>query len=271
MRTFPSEREDTRLVRAAYEYAERGWPVLPLAPREKRPLTRHGLKDASTDLLQVRDWWRAWPDANIGIRTGVAFDVLDLDGDPGFASLGDFLAGSDYEHTGPIGITSKGEHWLFAPTGRGNGTHLLPNIDYRGENGYIVAPPSVHPSGRRYRWLVYEAPLPAPTEWLLELLERIPVPRPAPPILTNPFSPAGLPDPASNTLRAIRPDILSVAEGLGLVLRRHGPFWKTNCVYHDGDRDPSLTLYPDDNHFHCFGCGAHGDSHDLAARKAIAR
>ena len=34
------------------------------------------------------------------------------------------------------------------------------------------------------------------------------------------------------------------------------------CPFHE-DRVPSLKLY--DDHFHCFGCGAHGDVVDLTA------
>lgn len=275
MRTSLSEQEDTSLVDAAYRYAEQGWPVLPLTPREKRPLTRHGLKDASTDLTQVRAWWRAWPNANVGIRTGVAFDVLDLDGDTGFESLYDFLKGADYAHTGPIGVTSKGEHWLFTVTGRGNGTHLIPNVDFRGENGYIVAPPSIHPSGRRYHWLVRDVPPAEPTEWLLQLLDRIPAPRPEPQFIFDEHPPAALKNRLPLTTRQqyieSRPDICDTANTMGLRLYHSGSGVKTHCIYHEGDREPSLVLYTHNNTFYCFGCGARGDSHDLEQRKAIER
>ncbi|MGH7487948.1 MAG: bifunctional DNA primase/polymerase, partial [bacterium] len=60
------------LATAALEYAARGWPVLPIRPRAKLPLTEHGLHDATTDPELITQWWERWPDANIGIRTGVA-------------------------------------------------------------------------------------------------------------------------------------------------------------------------------------------------------
>ena len=60
-------------------YARHGFPVFPCQPRAKKPLTPHGFKDATTDLARVAAWWRKWPDANIGMRTGAASGLLVLD------------------------------------------------------------------------------------------------------------------------------------------------------------------------------------------------
>jgi hypothetical protein len=46
-----------------------------------------------------------------------------------------------------------GWHLLYAPTGLGNRVGLLPGVDWRGHGGVIVAPPSIHASGRAYRWV----------------------------------------------------------------------------------------------------------------------
>src|ERR1039458_2652020 len=78
------------MLEAALAYASRGWPVLPCEPRGKRPLGRfvaHGLTEATTDPATIEEWWRAEPEANIGLRTGVAFDALDVDSDEGMAAL----------------------------------------------------------------------------------------------------------------------------------------------------------------------------------------
>ena len=40
-------------------------------------------------------------------------------------------------------------------------------------------------------------------------------------------------------------------------LVRSGRNWKTCCPFH-GEKSPSFYVY--DDHFHCFGCGAHGDA-----------
>jgi hypothetical protein len=49
--------------------------------------------------------------------------------------------------------TAHGFHWYVKPTGMGNRAGVLPGVDFRGKNGYVIAPPSVHPDGNRYRWV----------------------------------------------------------------------------------------------------------------------
>jgi len=59
---------DNSLLAAALDDARRGIPVFPCHPADKRPLTRNGFKDATTDEQQIRAWWQQWPDALIGMR-----------------------------------------------------------------------------------------------------------------------------------------------------------------------------------------------------------
>src|SRR5262245_49991368 len=66
---------------AALSYAARGWPVFPCRPRAKEPLTQHGCKDATTDPHQITQWWTRWPEANIGIATGMASRIIVIDVD----------------------------------------------------------------------------------------------------------------------------------------------------------------------------------------------
>ena len=157
------------LAAAALNYAQRGWPVLALHGIEKtggastcscgrtdcsspgkHPRTANGLNDATTDLDQVRRWWRQWPAANIGLRTGVVFDVLDID-DPATAPAELATLGLDLDAvTGPQVITSKGSHHYVAATGEKN--TAAGSWDWRGAGGYVVAPPSMHADGMAYRW-----------------------------------------------------------------------------------------------------------------------
>jgi len=71
------------LLAAALDYAGRGWRVLPCQPGDKRPhgkLCPHWRHDSSTDPEVITRWWTAEPHANIGLVTGLAFDVLDMTG-----------------------------------------------------------------------------------------------------------------------------------------------------------------------------------------------
>lgn len=168
-----------RLHSAARAYADRGWSVFPCKPGEKVPATVHGCKDATTDLAQVDRWWTDMPDANIGLATGQPSGlwVLDIDGDEGFESLLDLGHGVPptlAQHT-----PSGGWHLLFSdPGGLGNtASKLGPKIDSRGDGGYIVAAPSLHPNGGRYRWGGKQEPEPVPG-WLIRLLRVPPKERP---------------------------------------------------------------------------------------------
>lgn len=139
---------------AARWYAANGIAVFPCEPAGKRPLTSHGFKDATTDLERVTAWWQAAPNANIGVPTGRLFDVIDIDGPPGYQSLGrmreEGLLPTTY---GWAGTPRGGMHAYIRPTGDGNAANFRPGIDFRGIGGYVIAPPSAGPGERRYTWL----------------------------------------------------------------------------------------------------------------------
>lgn len=155
------------LLTAALQYAAVGIPVVPLhTPLDrnrcscnrpvcdrigKHPRLLHGLRDASTEAEQICTWWRMWPSANIGLVTGVVMDVCDIDTEEGLQALLQLLG--DQGLTGPsVATGSGGWHAWLAPTGLGNRVALLPGVDWRGRGGYVVAPPSLHATGSRYRW-----------------------------------------------------------------------------------------------------------------------
>lgn len=163
------------LAAAAIEYAERGWWVLPLRPGQKVPATKNGLKDATIVVDVVRRWWKRTPDLNIGLRTGIHFDVLDLDGDTALDALDRAAPTGARTIVGPIVLTGRGVHIYTRPTGRGNAAGIVARVDWRGRRGYVVAPPSVHPDGHRYLWdFEYgpDTPLEPAPAWLLEAWDR---------------------------------------------------------------------------------------------------
>jgi hypothetical protein len=199
------------ILEAALRYGAAGWPVLPLAgvaecdaptfgdhakghltcacwlhdkciSPAKHPRTTNGLFDATTSEAVIRGWDRAFKAMNIGLRTGVVADVLDVDdggvqdllrwtgGAPvpvGAANDPDTLALALWD--GPVVKTGRGYHLYLRPQHTGNRAHMLPNLDYRGDGGYVVLPPSGHVAGHPYEWLRKGRLVDAP-EWLTTLL-----------------------------------------------------------------------------------------------------
>jgi hypothetical protein len=170
---LPKQTDRVDHLAAALRYASQGIPVFPLAPRSKFPLIAaanggHGLHDATTDAAQIQAWWKAHPTANIGLRTGVTFDVVDLDSEAAVDAL-ELARDGREQISGPVVATAKGFHYFVQPTGLGNRAGVLPGVDFRGRDGYVVGSPSMHPSGARYRWIIHDRLSPAPS-WLVELV-----------------------------------------------------------------------------------------------------
>jgi hypothetical protein len=190
-------------MEAALRYADDGWQVFPLHGIENGKCTC-GVKcsspgkhprvnwssEATDDFGKVTEWWKKWPDANIGVATGKrsGIYVIDIDNKGSIDLGGGTLIGSG-DHSlkqkqaeiGKLPDTrssttgSGGTHLVFAyPSnqdaiagGMGNRGGLLSSVDTRGDGGYIVAPPSMHQSGNRYRWNDPDQPLAEPSQaWL---------------------------------------------------------------------------------------------------------
>ena len=184
-----------RPLDAALSYAARGWPVLPLhGVREgactcgrpdcsspgKHPRSAHGVNDATADKQQIEAWWGDWPDANVGVATGAVSGLVVLDVDP--RNGGDDSLDARIAEHGPLPDTVEsltgggGRHLLFKHPGgtiRTRPDALGRGLDLKADGGYIVAPPSLHASGKRYEWELSSDPADlevadAP-DWLLAL------------------------------------------------------------------------------------------------------
>lgn len=159
----------------ALYYADMGLAVFPVKPAGKEPITPNGCKAATTDKQQVEVWWSSWPDANIGIATGrvsgglVVID-LDIDEDKGvngYDTLKQWQQDNGELPDTCQSITGRGGYHLFYRDGATNRCRvgLYEGVDIRGEGGYIVAPPSLHPNGNRYEWEY------SPEEWNIEQVD----------------------------------------------------------------------------------------------------
>ena len=159
------------LRRFALHYARNGWSVLPLWPRAKNPLTRHGVKDASQDQELIDCWWRRWPLANIGLVIPRGLLVVDVDSSEALHRL---KAQDRILPTTTSASTGRGRHfWYSAQEAEvSNGVGVVAGIDIRAAGGYVIAPPSIHPTGSVYRWdiALSRANISECPSWLLRLL-----------------------------------------------------------------------------------------------------
>lgn len=156
------DHEISPMGRAALAYAKAGYPVFPIVPLRKTPLTTHGLHDASLSPRQIEAWWRWSPRANLAIRTGprtaegggCGFDVIDCDSPEAIEALREAFArsGESAPEVLALSETPRGIHVWVPASGSGNRAGMLPGVDLRGEGGYVVAPPSISPSGG-YLWI----------------------------------------------------------------------------------------------------------------------
>jgi len=189
-------------------YADRGWSVLPLHsiragkcscgnPRctspGKHPRTTQGVKDSTTDREQIRAWWARWPDANIGIATGLISGFVAIDIDP--RNAGHLNLAELEQKYGSLPETPEaqtgggGRHVLLAyPDGTPSWKKAFAEgVDVKADGGYIVAPPSGHISGQSYAWDAAlhpdDIPLAECPSWVVELATKGSVGQSAPEVL----------------------------------------------------------------------------------------
>jgi hypothetical protein len=139
------------LAGAAVRYANLGIPVFPCVPGGKQPLTPNGFHDATSSARVVQQWWQRTPDANIGLPTGARTGILVVDidvhaGGSGFAA---------FERARSEGLAV---HWAWLVRTPSGGVHAYypsvpdqelrswqvpsAHVDFRGDGGYVIAPPS---------------------------------------------------------------------------------------------------------------------------------
>jgi hypothetical protein len=181
MKGAPPKAQDkgNKFLEAALRYAALGFRVIPLKERAKEPLIDDWPNKATWDEAQIREWWAKWPNANIGIATGRYragyFCVLDYDprNDPENRERWK----EDPLPFTPMVLTGGGgaHFYFFTPTPIGK-RKVGPGKDLLGEGGYVVAPPSIHPNGKRYVWAEGRAPFVIPLaslpEWVKALADQ---------------------------------------------------------------------------------------------------
>mgnify|MGYP003658695146 CR=1 FL=1 len=157
----------------ALDYADQGIAVFPLHtiisgecscgisdcsspgkhPIYARGVLAHGVKEATKDKELIKRWWSRWPEANIGVATGLVSGlfVVDVDGELGKKTMRKLQRRYGKLRT-RIAQTGNGVHLFSRSGGREIKNHvgIVPGVDIRGCGGYVVAPPSKHVAGKRY-------------------------------------------------------------------------------------------------------------------------
>jgi putative DNA primase/helicase len=165
-----------QLAEYALAYAGLGWHIVPVHSVDRRgrcscrkdtcghpgkhPRTKNGLSDATADPEIIREWWKQWPDANIGVACRKSgFVAIDVDPRHGGAERLHELE----DEFGPLPMTIQartgggGAHLLFTDPGGQIKGDLGLGVDLR-SSAYTVVDPSVHASGSRYEWLPDQGP-----------------------------------------------------------------------------------------------------------------
>lgn len=146
----------------ALKYYELGWSVLPIRRADKKPALNswREYQTARPERYDLEQWFAASSDLlNVGVIAGKISNlaIVDFDGYSGNDPTA-FLRSHNLPTNAPIAITGKGFHVYYKHPGGTvrNGVRLGAlsgvAIDLRGDGGYVVAPPSVHESGREYHW-----------------------------------------------------------------------------------------------------------------------
>lgn len=187
----------TAMLDHALAYAKAGLPVIPLhgvlddgsctcgsagcSSPGKHPRTPKGLKEATTEVKQIKRWWgpNKWPSASIG-GVGGSFICLDIDAkNDGLATLDRLVkANVPLPETATVETGeydgSRGLHyWFKVPDGTNAATraNVRQGVDIRCTGGYAVLPPSEHASGVSYEWLTGSIDSAAECpEWVLDLV-----------------------------------------------------------------------------------------------------
>jgi|APSaa5957512622_1039677.scaffolds.fasta_scaffold08511_5 hypothetical protein len=157
---------NTEILLAALDYEKLGWSIIPILPGEKTPCVKwKEFQSRRATPKEIRGWWHQWPKANVAVVTGEISGIDCIDGDGPFA-LGNLKnqSGMDLPETvsQTTGRANGGEHLIYkyhgdgclknwkGIAGNGNGSQC----DIKTNGGYFLAAPSIHPSGKEYKWIV---------------------------------------------------------------------------------------------------------------------
>lgn len=151
------------MLKVALEYAEKGYAVFPCSqkmPCLKKEEGGNGFHDATTNEQQINSWWKRWPNAQIGLPTGRKNNLFVLDLDSQQAQ--EYAKQWNLPETFTVETRpGRKQLWFHQPVEietKSTAEVLAPNIDTRGEGGYVIAPPSIHHETRAPYRVIKDVP-----------------------------------------------------------------------------------------------------------------
>ena len=142
-------------LQAALRYREMGISVIPCRPDKKPFIQWTEFQKRLPTPEEIKAWWQKWPSAMVAIVTGELSGLcaVDCDTPAGYEAVQKLLPDSFLT---PIARTPRGGWHLYFIFPKGCkltiGAGVMPGVDFRGEGGYVIAPPSVNGTGGAYSW-----------------------------------------------------------------------------------------------------------------------
>ena len=172
--------QPNKMLEAALAYQRKGLSVIPCRQDKKPLIPWEPHQTRRAEAQEIKSWFSKWPDMNIGIVTGEisGMDVVDVDTPEGYELLAGALGDDVATFNPPIASTPRdGKHLYVVNTGEGNKTSFLKGVDYRGQGGFAVAPPSIGANGKPYQWIegrsLFELAAPACPQAVLSLIKNL--------------------------------------------------------------------------------------------------
>lgn len=153
--------DNSEMKKALEQYQACKFSIIPIVKQDKRPLVEwKEYQNRRPEAGELGEWYEEYwsEDANIGIVCGKVSGnlvVLDFDNPNEWGDFEDNIeeryGTSIYELTTVVS-TGRGHH-VYLRTSSSTQSYKLDGVDIKGEGSYVVAPPSIHPSGAEYKFI----------------------------------------------------------------------------------------------------------------------
>jgi hypothetical protein len=143
---------ENNILQKALEYCNRELSVIPVG-KDKTPLILwKEFQERRATREEIIEWWKKYPDANVGIVTGKISNLLVIDCDS--KETIDFFT-NNYTGETPCVKTPRGQHFYFQHHDGVTNAAMVGGrkLDVRGSGGYIIAPPSINREGIAYSFI----------------------------------------------------------------------------------------------------------------------